>query len=396
MSAKQMSRSERRSLYRFMAIYLLSTLLLYGIGAAIFYQFERLQMQAHARSVLKAESDRILPLIKQGKIEELSAVEGLDVAVYNGRKSYLFGTFQPAQVDWNEPFVQRGDRLRYSRVIPPPHRKHTAYMVIERPIDQSRIATLRRTILYTTLLVLLLVLLLGYFLGRLFVIAPMRERIEMLDRFVQDTTHELNTPISTILTNIEMLGILGRCKEQEELRRIEIASRTLSRLYEDLSYLKLNEEYQRQIVSLDLSALLQERLTYFSALIDAKALRVRSEIVPEVLREMDRGDAVRLFDNLLSNAVKYNERGGSIILRLDTERFEICDSGRGMDAQTLSRVFARFERGDESEGGFGIGLDIVAQVCRYYGFGIRVDAAPGEGTTVTVSFGGGETPGGRG
>jgi len=378
-----MSRSERRSLYRFMLIYLLSVLILFGIGATIFYRFELYQMEENTRRILKQESDRIMPLIKEGDKEALSKITTLEVAVYNGRKDLLLGTFQPKDIDWSKDFERRGQLLRYNRIIPPPHRKHMAYVVVQTEVDHTPIQKLRMIILYASLLMAIIALVLGYFLGRLF-ISPMREALAKINLFVQDTTHELNTPISTILTNIEMLEILGKCDKNEELQRIEIASNTLSRIYEDLSYLKLNEEYQRRVERVDMSQLLEERLTYFSSLIDAKGITLSTEISPAVIHDIDRGDAIRLLDNLLSNAIKYNDKAGSITVTLTPEQFKVSDTGRGMDATTLARVFERFERGDESEGGFGIGLDIVSQVCEHYGFEVTIDSEEGRGTVVDV------------
>ena len=385
MSHDMMSPSERRSLYRFMMIYVVSTLVLFGIGATIFYRFEVYQMEENARRMLKQESDRIIPLVKEGNNEALSQIKGLEIAVYNGRREYLFGTFQPKHVNWQKNFEMSGEILSHNRIVPPPHRKHTAYMVVRKEIDHSSISQLQWMILYASVLMIMVALVLGYFLGRLF-IAPMREALAKINLFVQDTTHELNTPISTILTNIEMLEILGKCEKNEELQRIEIASKTLSRIYEDLSYLKLNEEYQRRMERVDMSQLLEERLTYFSSLIDAKELTLTTEISPAVIHDIDRGDAIRLLDNLLSNAIKYNDKGGSISITLTPEQFKVSDTGRGMDTATLSRVFERFERGDESEGGFGIGLDIVSQVCAHYGFEIEIDSEEGEGTVVSIKM----------
>ncbi len=380
-----MSRSERRSLYRFMTIYALSTLLLFGVGAVIFYQFEVYQMQENERRAIKHDSNSIIPIIKNIDLERLRQIRDMRVAVYTGEKEYLFGTFKPTEVEWGRNFVLRGDVLRHIRVIPPPHRKHTAYMVVERKVNTSALSTLRQMIAYASLLALFVVLGLGYFLGRLF-IAPMRESIRKLNLFVQDTTHELNTPISTILTNIEMLGILGKCEKNEELEHIEIASKTLSRIYEDLSYLKLNESYQRRVEAVDISQLLEERLTYFSSLMRAKAIRLSREITPHVIQEIDRTDAIRLYDNLLSNAIKYSDKGGDIFVSLTPDGFLLRDTGRGMDTRTLAKVFERFERGDTSEGGFGIGLDVVSGIVRHYRYRIEMDSELGEGSVVKVIF----------
>jgi two-component system OmpR family sensor kinase len=57
-----------------------------------------------------------------------------------------------------------------------------------------------------------------------------------------------------------------------------------------------------------------------------------------------------------------------------------------MDAKTQAKVFGRFERGDESEGGFGIGLDIVSGIAKYYGYKVDMASVLGEGTTLKVGF----------
>ncbi len=385
MWGRQMSRSEKRSLYRFMMIYGLSTLLLFGVGATIFYRFELYQMQENERRALKQESDTMIPLVKDADLKKLQQIKNIRVAVYNGKKEYLFGTFRPTNVQWEKHFVRRGEILRHSRVVPPPHRKHTAYMVIEKKTDRKMISRLRQTILTASMLALLVVLLLAYVLGRLF-LTPMREALQKINLFVQDTTHELNTPISTILTNIEMITLLEKCPQSEEMERIRIAAGTLSRIYDDLSYLRLNEATQRQIEEIDLSAFLEERLTYFASFMRAKQIVLTKDIKRGVVRKMDRTDAMRLFDNLLSNAIKYNHIGGSVTVRMDKETFVVEDSGRGMDQETQRRAFERFSRGDESEGGFGIGLDIVSAIVKQYHYHIEINSRLGEGSTIKLHF----------
>lgn len=375
--------SEKRSLYRFMMIYVTTTLLLLGIGSVMLYRFEFYQIEENARKSLKKQSDSLLPLIKEIQLDKLRRFKDLKIAVYNGKKEYIFGTFKPSSLTWGNHFESSGDILRYNRFIPPPHRKHTAFMVLEKKIDRSAIESLKQSMLYAGVLALLIVLGLGYFLGRLF-IAPMREALDKINLFVQDTTHELNTPISTILTNIEMMELLGKCKGNKELKRIEIASKTLSQIYSGLSYLKLNATQKREPEKLNLTEMLQERVTYFSSLAEAKELNVTKQVGHDVTLFIDHSDAIRLIDNLLSNAIKYNNIGGDIRIVLDENHLSISDTGRGMHKEMSQKVFERFSRADESEGGFGIGLDIVSEVVQYYGYDITLNSVPEEGTTVSI------------
>ncbi len=158
-----------------------------------------------------------------------------------------------------------------------------------------------------------------------------------MNKFIEDTTHELNTPISTILTNIELLDTIHNCNEKQEMRRIEIASKTLSRLYEDLTFLKLNHNYHRDINSLNLSELLAERIEFFSTIIEAKELKVKREIAPNIIVKIDKNDAIRLLDNLLSNAIKYNKKFGELNIILTQQSLTIQNTGHSIGLDIIGQ-----------------------------------------------------------
>jgi two-component system OmpR family sensor kinase len=216
----------------------------------------------------------------------------------------------------------------------------------------------------------------------------MRDAMEKMNHFIQDTTHELNTPISTILTNIEMIETFGKHEENStELKRIEIASKTLSRIYDDLTYLNLNHKYHRNIIKLNMSTLVEERMVYFSAMAEAKGLKVTVNTDLDVMLEIDKNDAIRLVDNLISNAIKYNRSKGLLYVTLTGEQFSVKDTGIGIGSKDLSTIMQRFKRANKSEGGFGIGLDIVNQVVSSYGFVLEINSKEGKGTEVRVKWG---------
>jgi len=366
-----------------------STFTLFAIGAIIFYQFQIYQIEENERKALKYNSDKIVHALQllhksSDKILKYPNDPLLKTAIYDIDKSYIFGSFQPDSVDWDRDFIIIGERIRHIRAISP-YYLGVAYLVTEQPIDQEPICAIRKMVFLSTVAIFGFILVLGYFLGNLF-IAPMRDSLKKINLFVQDTTHELNTPISTILTNIEMLEILGKCENSQEMKRIEIASKTLSHIYDDLTYLKLNQEYQRHPSDIDISALLLQRLDYFSTMIEMKRLVVDTQIEPHIIKHIDPSDAIRLYDNLISNAIKYNNMGGMLEIKLDRDRFSVYDSGRGIGKKALSHIFDRFHREDSSEGGFGIGLDIVSQVVRYYSYDIDIISQEKEGTTVRVSW----------
>jgi len=173
---------------------------------------------------------------------------------------------------------------------------------------------------------------------------------------------------------------------REELGRIGIASRTLSRIYDDLTFLSLNHPYRRQIVEIDMGTLLRERLEYFAEMCDAKGLEVLRSIEEEVIVPIDPNDAMRLIDNLLSNAIKYNRSGGTLETELNPEYLRVRDTGIGIPPDKIATIHERFRRANTSEGGFGIGLNIVHQVVEYYGFGFEIHSELDQGTDIVIRW----------
>ena len=386
-----MYHSEKRSLYRFLTIYLLSTFLLFAVGAAIFYTLEKHHLIDNQRQQMKQEGEyihhQLIALHKRFSTTlPLKLHAPYKIALLNMDKKPVASNLSlPTSFHLDTEYQIDNGTLFYTRKIEP-YYLGVVYIVLATPVDEAALSKLRENILLFMFAAGIFFVILGYFLGRLF-IAPMRDAIGMMNRFIQDTTHELNTPVSTILTNLELIQALNKCNgAKEEMQRIEIASKTISRIYDDLTYLKLNHAYHRDIRPLNISALLQERIAYFSAAISAKQLQLKTEIADDVVVPMDQDDTLRLIDNLLSNAIKYNRTGGDLRITLSQEALRIVDSGEGMDEETLKRVHRRFVRANSSEGGFGIGLDIVHQVIRNYQFDITFRSKRHEGTEVIITW----------
>ena len=384
-----MLNSEQRSLVRFLLIYLGSTFLLFSLASWIFYVSSKHHLLDEQRETLKYQSEniksklRILHKSFDGRLIYPGS-KTFDSAIFDLDKAYIFGTFE------NRPILEQNDHYSdekrlYHVVKIEPYYLGAAYLIVSKEIDKGPISALQEKIIWFMLAAGVFFTTLGYFLGRLFT-APMRDSIEQMNHFIQDTTHELNTPISTILTNIEMIETYGKHDKSEELQRIEIASKTLSRIYEDLTYLNLNNDYYREVQSVDITKLIEERMVYFSTMLQSRGITIRLELVPEKILKIDRNDGVRLIDNLLSNAIKYNKKNGTLTVKLTEESLRIIDTGIGIAQKDLKDISKRFKRANKSEGGFGIGLDIVNQVVDSYGFVLHITSELKKGTEVEVRW----------
>lgn len=382
--------SEKRSLRRFLAIYILSSLFLIGAGSVVFYRYAYHRIIDHQNETLKIRTSLIKPRLHELHISTEPTlpyphIEGIRTALYDIDGNYLVGEFVPKHPIRDSDFWQEEGRL-YHREPMQPYYLGTATIVSESPIDMAPIRALQIKMATGFALAMIFVALISHWLGRLF-LAPVHQTMGMLDRFIKDSTHELNTPVSTILTNIELFKATHpELEKSEELRRIEIASGRLSRIYDDLAYLQLNHRRHRHIEPIDVGALLQERLEYFTLLTERRRLRIESDIARDVTISMDREDAARLIDNLLSNAVKYTPPGGSIRVSLKKNGLIVEDTGIGMDESVKKRVTERFFRGNGSEGGFGLGLNIVREIVGFYDMKMEISSEKEIGTKVSVTW----------
>ncbi len=225
----------------------------------------------------------------------------------------------------------------------------------------------------------------GFWLSRLF-LRPMKEAVELLDHFIKDTTHELNTPVTAILTNIERLDTAALdARSRKKIARIETAASTIGMIYDDLTYLLLGHDTPRKAESFDLGGFVRQRLDYFKTRIEAKQLAVDCRCEAASTVEMAPADAQRLIDNLLSNAIKYSHRQGKIDVIVRDRTLRVANGGAGIAPEKLGKIFGRYIRAEESKGGFGIGLHIVARIAAEYGIDVLAESASGR-TVFTLTW----------
>ena len=382
------SLAENRTFRAFVLLYTLMAVLILALLGAIYYNNRKDLMLSEHRLSMQLQSETYIPKLrawlKQGRSvipEDLAYA----AALYDKEGRALGAYLEDPTFDLREPISLSEGYIHY--VIPlASYELGDYFLVFETKDDRLWFKETFRTILIFGTLLFAALSLVGFYLSRLF-LRPMKEAIKLLDDFIKDTTHELNTPVSAIVSNIEMVDTSGMDeKTAKRVKRIAIAARTISTIYDDLTYLVLNHAVAVKNEPLDLNALITERLEYFQTRYEQKKLNVT--FAPEAAVEvvMDRNKAARLIDNLLSNAIKYNRIGGSIAIVSEAGRLSIRDTGRGIPEEKIQRVFERYQRADESVGGFGIGLNIVAMIAKEYGIMIDVDSKEGTGTTIALQW----------
>ncbi len=382
---------EKRSLLRFLALYLGSVFVLLAIIGYLFFENNKrtliealkFEMMYQAKGLASDIAMQAMSDEEMSEKERLAYLRSLKhcrfgVGYFDEKRKPIYSELERVPEDFGKHFSINAQHC-YTVTRDPDKHLGIAYIVLEEDELAQALHDLRARIIGYLIAFFFVMGIVGYLLGRLF-LKPVREQIESLDRFISDTTHELNTPISAILMTISSLkGV-----EEKKMRRLEASAKRLATTYASLTHRLEGDEQKPE--RLDMAELIRNRLHYMAVLFEAKGLHVSSDLHPfETM--MTRNDAERLVGNLLSNAIKYSNRGGRVYVRLFADgRFEVEDEGVGIDKEAQKNIFKRYYRADTDRGGFGVGLSIVAEICKRYDCRLEVQSEKGKGSLFIIRF----------
>lgn len=213
-------------------------------------------------------------------------------------------------------------------------------------------------------------------------------------QFTADASHELRTPLAAMQAILGVIREQRRTPEDYEQALDDLAQETnrLREMADDLLRLARGEGQslgERRPV--DLSLLLQDVADSLAPLADARGIVLACQVMPGLIVQGDGDGLIRLFVNLIDNAVKYTQRGGITITARcadDVAQVMIVDTGIGIAAEHLPRLFDRFYRAETSRTtrGAGLGLAIAQDIVHAHGGTIAMRSTLGVGTTVTVTL----------
>ena len=220
--------------------------------------------------------------------------------------------------------------------------------------------------------------------------------IEARDGVLSIVAHDLRNPVGTVQMTVDLL-LEGALPEETRHRNYGIIRRATSRmkhLIQDLLDVASIEAGRLSIqqAEVEIAPLLAEVQETFAAQVDAKLQRLEVDIPAELpTMFVDRDRMLQVFTNLVGNAVKFTPEGGRIAVSAtfngDVMCFSVADSGVGIAADELARVFDRFWQSRRARrGGAGLGLAITKGIVEAHGGIIEVMSVPGEGATFAIKL----------
>jgi two-component system OmpR family sensor kinase len=389
-SGIDLTNSETRTLLGFSLLYSFLVLVILSVVSFLYYQFKKDLMLQEKRQILQDYSNDLVFRLKDlhvniDKNNIYPRDEKFNSAIFDSDKTEIFSTLKSKSVSLDDVIYLSGDYIHFIKE-PESYYLGSKFIIIEILDDNLWFEQIKYKMFISFVLAFLFMIFIGYFISKLF-LKPMRDALHLLDRFIKDTTHELNTPVTAILTNIEMIdkSLLDE-KLAKKINRIEIGAKTISNIYEDLTFVTLNNQIISNNENINVSDILRQRIDFFNSLADMKKITFKMDIKDNIFILCDVKKISKLIDNLLSNAIKYNKISGFIIVVLSEDGFSIQDSGKGITKENLENLFERYTRFDKSVGGFGIGLNIVSLIIKEYDFKINVESQIDVGTKMSVKW----------
>jgi len=378
----------RRYALRYAAIYTLLTASILISPLLVYVSYmqniegikQEIELKEHARTVIRSMEryDQ-----NAGEYFHFPRFQSFQAGLYNARFEPVFTLIEQPLEHFDLGYHRSNTSAYIIQKLPPERYFGATYLIVATTHTDSEVL---RTAAIILLGIVIIVFAVSFFFLNDFA-RPFKRVNRMLDNFIKDSMHEINTPLSIININADLIG--RKVGASKYLDRIKSAAKSLATIYDDMDYLIKRDRIDYPPEPVDLSAFLHERVDYFRSVGQMKNLAIHAHIQPGIVITFNPTQLQRIIDNNLSNAIKYsyeNNRidiylhrmqGGQIIMRFQ-------DHGVGIEHP--EKIFERYYRENEDKGGFGIGLNIVKKIIDDAGIQLSIASQPKRGSTFSYFF----------
>jgi len=204
--------------------------------------------------------------------------------------------------------------------------------------------------------------------------------------FLKHAVHETNTPLSVIMSNIELFEM--EHGKNKYLSNIEAAMKNIFSIYDDLSYLVRKDQLVYRIQNIDLVDFIRCRIEFFTQnAFLAKSKFVFKSDTPHMMVSFNETKLQRIIDNNLTNAIKYTLENQDIFITLKKvpRKYKFIISSHSSVIQYPQKIFEEYYREEKSQEGFGLGLNLVKRICDEEEVNIQLESNE-HFTTFTYTF----------
>ena len=378
--ATGMNSLEKKSFYSFLGLYIFSSFLFISLIGFWYYTAQKHALENETYYKLEHLADEkageiIMAHMSSKPIKKTIIPQDVTLALIDIQGNVADGQLIEPNMEIKPGYFTL---LGYNVLISDAPREHMniSYVVVQSNTLKGQVLALQKSVLLVLSIVLLSVMIIAWMLSKLFM-KPVRQRVLQIERFINDVTHELNTPITSLTMSTDQALKVGACTPRM-LNNISISTKQLYDIYRSLTY--LNFRSKEEIAEpLDVKDVLEESVAYYRPLAEIKRITFRVE-ARETQCVIPRSQLILIFGNLIGNAIKYSSPRSTITISLQDRILKIIDEGIGIEKEKQEEIFEKFKRGTGYSGGFGVGLSIVESICEDHNIKIELDSVPGEGT----------------
>ena len=383
-----MNNDEKKALRNFLFIYVTSTIFLVSVILYIYYKNELKMVQESCTMELKNSSMQIKAEIldkymkKKDFIPQKLSKENVRYALLDKDKNIIFSYLDERfQIDYSKNFYENSF-YNYFITTLDEENIPIKYIVMESCQVVNDKNSIKILILIKLIISSIFIACVGYLLSKI-LLNPARKRVDSMDKFIKDSAHELNTPITVLMTSVSMLK--NGKNPEKMMKYILSSSKQISQIYNDIHFSAFNEINEDVFEEFDLKDLVSESVEYFNDISITKNIQINSNLFSCFIK-MDKTKTQKLVNNLISNAIKYSYKDSQIQVILKDNILSVKDFGRGISVDEQKEIFKRYKRGNNNEGGFGIGLDIVKRICNEYNLLLNLKSQIAKETIFSIDF----------
>ncbi|MEA1955918.1 MAG: HAMP domain-containing sensor histidine kinase [Campylobacterota bacterium] len=234
-----------------------------------------------------------------------------------------------------------------------------------------------------SIIFLCLTILAGVFISKL-AVDPLERYVINIKNLSNETLHELNLPITTIKTNLQMLQKnINDEKNIKRLNRIKNASNMLQLRYNELDYMIKTQTKIKIEELFSLDELIKQRIDFLQNIYPHITFNLNLEPT-QILN--DKIGLSKIIDNIIDNGVKYSDKSNTIEIELNQNELKIKDYGCGIDEVEIIHIFDNYYQNDASIKGFGIGLGMIKRFCDTNNISLNIVSKINIGTTIILKF----------
>jgi len=383
-----LNKDERKALISFLSIYVGSVILLVGLLLYFYYKNELKSVAEHCNMQMSNAANEIKSQILNSYMnkQDLKPIKlkhkDIQYALFDENKKLIFSNMHKEQ----ELTLKKNlyETQEYTYYVTYFYEKNIPirYIAIQTCTGIQDKNKLKIIMVLILIFSSIFVGFIAYLLAKL-LLKPVREKVESMDKFIKDSAHELNTPILVLMTSVSMLK---KGKNPEKMMTYIISSsKQISQLYNDIHFSTFEKNDESLEEEFCLSELVSHSVEYFNDISITKNITIESSVEPCKIK-VDKNKMQKVVNNLISNAIKYSHNNSKIIVTLKDAVLTVQDFGIGISKEEQTEIFKRYKRGNNNEGGFGIGLDIVKQIVKEYNLNLSLKSMENEGSLFSIDF----------